>query len=242
MVPLLREHDPFPPVTQALGADSVAPGLLAMTERVTPQRILEAYRLGIFPWYSAGQPVLWWSPDPRMVLHPVDFRVSVNLRKFIRQVLHDDDWAIQVDKDFSAVMQSCAETPRPGQHGTWITHSMIAAYSSLHRQNQAHSIEVWHQKKRVAGLYGVAIGRMFFGESMFTRCNNGSKLALAALCAFLMKNKIVIADCQQETAHLRSLGATPITRDVFVNHVQMTVVQRSIVDWQFDKYILQAWA
>lgn len=210
MIAWLDPQDPFPPVAEALGPDSEAPGLLAASRDLSPQRLLLAYRQGIFPWYSSGQPVLWWSTDPRMVLPPSALRVSLNLRKTLRRVLRDADWEIRVDDDFLAVMRACATTPRDGQDGTWITDDIIAAYGTLHRNGMAHSVESWYRGERVGGLYGVALGRMFFGESMFAHRTDASKIALAALCAFLGNHGVAMIDCQQETDHLASLGARPI--------------------------------
>ncbi|WP_439685243.1 leucyl/phenylalanyl-tRNA--protein transferase [Cupriavidus oxalaticus] len=242
MIAWLDPHDPFPPVEQALGPDSDAPGLLAASRDLSPQRLLLAYRQGIFPWYSSGQPVLWWSTDPRMVLAPHALRVSVTLRKTLRRVLRDADWEIRVDDDFLAVMRACAITPRDGQDGTWITDEIIAAYGTLHRNGMAHSVESWYRGERVGGLYGVAMGRMFFGESMFAHRTDASKIALAALCAFLGNHGVAMIDCQQETDHLASLGASPIPRAEFVAHVRAAAVQPAIHPWRFDKSVLERWA
>lgn len=241
MVPWLNSLDPFPPASQALNADTAVPGLLAVTQELTATRLLQAYQQGIFPWYTEGQPVLWWSPDPRMVLAPAALKISTSLRKTIKQVLQDTAWEIRVNFDFVATMQACAHIKRPHQDGTWITAAIVDAYHQLHQHGQAHSIETWHDNQCVAGLYGVALGRMFFGESMFTRCLNGSKLALAALCAFLLEHQVALIDCQQETAHLASLGGYPIPRKKFIDHVRQAVTQNDIKDWHFDKKILQKW-
>ncbi len=242
MIAWLDPQDPFPPVGEALGPDSEAPGLLAASRDLSPQRLLLAYRQGIFPWYSSGQPVLWWSTDPRMVLPPPALRVSLNLRKTLRRVLRDADWEIRVDDDFLAVMRACATTPRDGQDGTWITDDIIAAYGTLHRNGMAHSVESWYRGERVGGLYGVALGRMFFGESMFAHRTDASKIALAALCAFLGNHGVAMIDCQQETDHLASLGAHPIPRARFVSHVRAATAQPAISPWRFDKSVLERWA
>src|SRR5690349_5104051 len=160
MVPWLGPDDPFPPVERALSAASGAPGLLAASADLLPSRLIDAYRRGIFPWYSDGQPVLWWTPDPRMVLFPAEFKVSDSLRKTLKRVVRDPVWEIRVDDDFSAVMRACADTPRDGQRGTWITTDIVDAYTTLHRAGSAHSIETWHDGVRVGGLYGVSFGRM----------------------------------------------------------------------------------
>lgn len=241
MIPWLSDDDPFPPVTQALQINDVAPGLLAASPYLTVSRLVQAYHQGIFPWYSEGQAVLWWSPDPRMVLMPSKFRASHSLRKLIRQVLRRDEWEIYIDRDFQGVMQSCANIQRPSQNGTWITQAILATYYTLHQQNQAHSIEIYYAGQQIAGLYGVALGRMFFGESMFTRYPNASKLALAALCAFLKRSQVHLMDCQQASSHLASLGAFTIPRKKFITHVNQTVGQPPITNWQLDKTILQDW-
>lgn len=242
MITWLDPHDPFPPVERALGPASDAPGLLAASRDLTPQRLLLAYRQGIFPWYSDGQPVLWWSADPRMVLRPEAFAVSLSLRKTLRRVLRDPAWEIRVDDDFVAVMRACAMTPRDGQLGTWITDEIVDAYSVLHRAGLAHSVETWYQGARVGGLYGVALGRMFYGESMFAHRTDASKIALAALCAFLAQHAVAMIDCQQETEHLASLGARPIPRADFVAHVKTASASPDINPWRFDKSVLARWA
>lgn len=240
MVPWLAPDEAFPDVSQALDADSPAPGLLAVSEDLTPERLETAYRHGIFPWYSAEQPVLWWSTDPRMVLRPSALKISHSLRKTLQQVVDDLAWEIRTDFDFTATMQACAAVPREGQNGTWITPAIIAAYSALHRQGKAHSVETFYAGERVGGLYGVCLGRMFYGESMFATRRDASKIALAALCAYLVQQNVAMIDCQQETAHLASLGASPIPRATFIQHIKAAVGAPSIAPWQFDKQILQA--
>ncbi|MBY4897625.1 leucyl/phenylalanyl-tRNA--protein transferase [Cupriavidus sp. AU9028] len=241
MIPWLEPHDPFPPPDAALGHDSGAPGLLAASHDLSPQRLLLAYRQGIFPWYGQGQPVLWWSTDPRMVLVPTELHVSANLRKTLKRVVRDAAWEIRVDDDFAAVMHACAQTPREGQDGTWITPEIIAAYTALHRRGQAHSVETWFEGRRVGGLYGVALGAMFFGESMFAHRTDASKIALAALCGFLAAQGVTMIDCQQETDHLASLGGRPIPREAFVAHVRQAVTQGGPHPWHFDKTALEWW-
>jgi leucyl/phenylalanyl-tRNA--protein transferase len=237
MVPWLAHDDPFPSVERALGASSGAPGLLAASSDLLPSRLVDAYRRGIFPWYSDGQPVLWWSPDPRMILRPDEFKVSPSLRKTLRRVLREPAWEIRVDADFSAVMRACAQTPRHGQRGTWITADVIDAYTSLHRAGEAHSVETWLDGERVGGLYGVSLGRMFFGESMFASVTDASKIALAALVAHLRRNGVEMIDCQQNTSHLASLGGREIARSAFIAHVRKTV-RAEPISWRFDKTAL----
>jgi len=242
MIAWLDPQDPFPPVERALGPATEAPGLLAASRDLSPQRLLLAYRQGIFPWYSVGQPVLWWSTDPRMVLAPQALRISTTFRKTLRRVLRDPDWEIRVDDDFLAVMRACALTPREGQDGTWITQEIITAYGALHGSGMAHSVEAWYRGERVGGLYGVALGRMFYGESMFAHRTDASKIALAALCAFLGNHGVPMIDCQQETDHLASLGARPISRAEFLAHVRTASAQPAITPWRFDKSVLERWA
>jgi leucyl/phenylalanyl-tRNA--protein transferase len=237
MVPWLGTDDPFPPVERALGAASGAPGLLAASGDLLPSRLIDAYRRGIFPWYSDGQPVLWWSPDPRMILCPAEFKLSPSLRKTLKRVLRDNAWEIRVDHDFAAVMRACAQAPRRGQRGTWITADVVEAYSSLHRLGDAHSIESWFEGERVGGLYGVSFGKMFFGESMFAHATDASKIALAALVGHLRRHKIEMIDCQQNTSHLASLGGREIARKAFIAHVRASVDAPSI-PWGFDKTAL----
>jgi leucyl/phenylalanyl-tRNA---protein transferase len=237
MVPWLGPDDPFPPVEHALGPLSGAPGLLAASSDLLPWRLVDAYRRGIFPWYSDGQPVLWWCPDPRMILVPEEFKVAPSLRKTIKRVLREPRWEVRVDHDFPAVMRACAQAPRRGQRGTWITAEIIDAYSQLHRVGEAHSVETWLDGERVGGLYGVSLGRMFFGESMFSDVSDASKIALAALIGHLRRHGVEMLDCQQNTSHLASLGGREIPRKAFVAHVRAAVAEAPI-PWRFDKTAL----
>ncbi len=222
MVPWLGPDEPFPPVERALGAASGAAGLLAASADLLPSRLIDAYRHGIFPWYSDGQPVLWWSPDPRMILRPREFKVSLSLKKTLKRVLRDDAWEIRVDHDFAGVMRAC---------------DVVEAYSSLHRAGEAHSIETWRDGKRVGGLYGVSFGRMFFGESMFAEVTDASKIALSALVGHLRRHEIEMIDCQQNTSHLASLGGREIARKAFIAHVRASV-DAAPIPWGFDKTVL----
>ncbi len=207
MIPWLRAGAPFPPIKSALDDPN---GLLVAGGDLSPGRLLDAYRHGIFPWYSDGQPVLWWSPDPRTVLYVDEFKVPRSLRKVAKQRRFE----ITVDAAFAGVIEACA-APRPGARGTWITAEMMDAYICLHRQGSAHSVEAWRDGRLAGGLYGVAIGRMFFGESMFAREPDASKIALMSLVAILRRLGVPLIDCQQETAHLGRFGARPISRQVF---------------------------
>lgn len=220
-LPWLDRDTPLPPVELAL---SEPDGLLAAGSDLSVARLVEAYSNGIFPWYSDGEPVLWWSPNPRMVLACADFSISHSLAKRLRQMArleHDPAAAIQVrvDTAFDRVLQACA-APRGGQPGTWITNDMQQAYRDWHRAGSAHSIETWVDGTLSAGLYGISLGGMFFGESMFTHITDGSKIALAHLVRFLSNHDVPWIDCQQQTSHLASLGARPIARERFVRQVR----------------------
>lgn len=221
MIPWLAPGEPFPPVEQALAHPN---GLLAATLEIDAERLIEAYRHGIFPWYSAGEPVLWWSPDPRMALPTAALRVTRSLRRRMRAALHAARWSVRLDTAFEAVMRACA-APRPDQRGSWITEPLIAAYVALHERDLAHSVEVWDGSTLVAGLYGVSLGRMFYGESMFTRASDGSKTALTALVQVLLAHEVPLIDCQQATAHLASLGAREMPRAAFCRHVTQACAQ-----------------
>jgi leucyl/phenylalanyl-tRNA--protein transferase len=208
MIPWLEANTPFPDVSDALTID--APGLLAAGADLSPQRLLVAYQHGIFPWFSEGQPILWWSTDPRMVLDTGQFRISDSLRKTLRKVERSMEqggrWQVRFDSAFEAVMRACAAPRRDGP-GTWISQDIIAGYTGLHAMCHAHSAELWLDGELVGGAYGVCIGHMFYGESMFARVTDGSKIALAYLVAFLRSHGVTMIDCQQETSHLASLGA-----------------------------------
>jgi leucyl/phenylalanyl-tRNA--protein transferase len=193
-------------------------------------RLLDAYRHGIFPWYSEGDPVLWWSPHPRMVLFAEEFRVSRTFGKTLRRTARSARIELRANTAFEAVMRACA-APREGESGTWITPAVIAAYTALHRQGLAVSIETWSDGELAGGLYGVSIGRMFFGESMFAHVADASKIALATLVRLLLREKVRVIDCQQNTRHLASLGAREIGRADFLAHVK-TAVDAAPIDWR----------
>jgi len=201
-----QDPEAFPPPERADRS-----GLLAVGGDLSPARLLAGYRRGIFPWYSEGQPILWHSPDPRFVLLPGRLHVPRSLDKVLRRGTYD----IRADTAFSEVLSACARVPRPGQDGTWITSAMHAAYVTLHRLGHAHSVEAWKDGELVGGLYGVALGRVFFGESMFARAPDASKVALVHLVAKLKRDGVPLIDCQQETAHLAAFGARPIPRRAF---------------------------
>lgn len=207
-LPELHRHDLwFPPLDEALQDPN---GLLAFGGDLRPERILAAYRHGVFPWYQDGQPILWWSPDPRAVLFPAEIVVSRSMRK----VLRDPAFSIHLDRDFDAVIRACGELTER-RTGTWITEPMRRAYGELHRRGHAHSVEVWRDGELVGGLYGLAIGRVFFGESMFSRVANASKLALIHLCARLQTWGFAVIDCQVTNDHLLSMGSREIERARF---------------------------
>lgn len=231
MIPWLEPRDPFPPVEQALEEPN---GLLAAGDDLSMPRLLEAYSRGIFPWFNEEDPVLWWSPDPRMVLFTDRLHVSRSLRKTIRS----GHLRVTCDGAFAAVMRACAE-PRPGQDGTWITRGMVYAYEQLAAHGHAHSVEVWEGDALVGGLYGVSIGSMFFGESMFTRRADASKVALVALARQLGRWGLPLIDCQTSTAHLASLGACELPRADFVGEVARLVrLEVPARPWTFDPDLL----
>ena len=212
MIPYLAADDPFPPVDLALRNPN---GLLAAGADLSPARLMDAYAHGIFPWFNDDDPVLWWSPDPRMVLPVREIRISRSLRRTIRS----HRFRVSADMAFAAVVAGCA-APRRDQHGTWITEDMAVAYLRLFDMGHAHSIETWSGDDLVGGLYGVALGRMFFGESMFSRRSDASKVALVLLARQLGRWGFDIIDCQMSTDHLASLGAREISRAAFLRHVR----------------------
>jgi leucyl/phenylalanyl-tRNA--protein transferase len=226
MIPWLAPGQPFPPVETALTSPN---GLLAASATLTLQRLLEAYPRGIFPWYSEGEPVLWWSPEPRMVLFTSEFRISRSLARTLRRAATSDSIELHLDRAFDDVIRACAE-PRERESGTWITDEVVDAYTGLHRRGLAHSIETWIDGRLAGGLYGVSIGRMFFGESMFARVPDASKIALAALVRLLLDEKVRVIDCQQNTRHLASLGGREIRRRDFLALLR-TAVNAAPIDW-----------
>ena len=230
---LEHPRQPLPPTSQALGPDSDAPGLLAAGGKLTPARLTEAYTHGVFPWYGAGQEVLWWAPDPRMVLYVAEFRLARSLRKTVQRFIASDDGEVRIDSAFRRVVEACAATPRPGQGGSWIVPEMVDAYSAWHRTGRAHSVETWIGGELAGGLYGVSFGRMFFGESMFSHRTDASKVALVALMCFCRANGIGLVDCQQNTAHLASFGAREVPREVFETELQARTQLSEVADWTY---------
>lgn len=227
MIHILSSDTPFPPLEHALVKPN---GLLAAGGDLSPERLLSAYRRGIFPWFNDGEPILWWSPDPRMVLFPHELKVSRSLR----QTLKKKRYEIRTDHAFSSVIQACA-APRRKQDGTWIHNEMIAAYSELHRQGIAHSVETWINGELAGGLYGVAIGQMFYGESMFSRITDASKIALVHLVKQLENWNFGLIDCQMKTTHLASMGAREIPRSFFVQRLNKLIHEPGRNGrWHFD--------
>ncbi len=235
--PAFLSHDPeapFPPAETALRQPD---GLLAIGGDLSTQRLLNAYRHGIFPWYSEGQPILWWAPDPRMVFRTDGVRLSSRFRRGLRH----STWQVRADTAFAQVMDACAGTPRPGQDGTWITDAMQSAYLELHRLGHAHSVEVFDQGRLVGGLYGVAIGRMFFGESMYSGESGGSKVALAALAHRLREWGWPLIDAQVENPHLLSLGAESWPRPKFLAQVaELTGLAGAVGSWTARFGVIEA--
>ena len=210
----LSKNLSFPPPHLA-----IKEGLLAVGGDLSVERLLLAYRSGIFPWYSPGEPILWWSPDPRLVLYPDELRTSKSLRKVIKR----KSFRITFNQDFDAVIQACAEAKRTYGEGTWITDEMKTAYCTLHRKGYAHSVEAWQGERLVGGLYGISIGRVFFGESMFSRVSNSSKVAFVTLVENLERLKFKLIDCQVRTDHLVRFGAREIPRKLFLEQVEKAV-------------------
>lgn len=208
-VAALEKDTPFPPIGNALAEPN---GLLAIGGDLSSERLLTAYRSGVFPWFSQGEPVLWWTPNPRMVLFTKDFKVSKSLAKRLKK----NDYEVKFNTQFRQVMEACAETNRPDQDGTWITPDIIDAYCELHQLGYAHSAETWIDNTLVGGLYGVLINKMFYGESMFHHVTDASKIAFAHMVDYLKSKGIGMIDCQMNTKHLASLGAKEIHRTEFM--------------------------
>ncbi len=226
MIPWLTKNSPFPSVDTALRTPN---GLLAAGGELNPEQILAAYERGIFPWFNPDEAILWWSPDPRMVLFPERFKISHSFTK----VLRNTHYQVRTDSAFERVMRACA-APRAGAHGTWISEEMITAYCALHGLGYAHSVEVWCDEELIGGLYGISIGRMFYGESMFSRQSNASKIALAHLAKQLQRWQFGMIDCQMNTPHLASLGAHEIPRSVFLQKLTELIHYAPPEPWRFD--------
>ncbi|MDX1348342.1 MAG: leucyl/phenylalanyl-tRNA--protein transferase [Thiomicrorhabdus chilensis] len=212
----------FPPTNLALDEPD---GLLAIGGALTQEWLLQAYSKGIFPWFNPDEPILWWSPNPRSVLLIDDLKIRRSLRKSLRKMYESHQLKVTLDQSFIEVMQHCAQIERKDQAGTWITDDMLSAYNLLHQAGHAHSVEVWWQDELVGGLYGVTIGKMFFGESMFSKINDASKIALVALSMQLKAWGFSLIDTQVETAHLKSMGASMVSRQVFESLLQQQIQQ-----------------
>ncbi|HTS55367.1 MAG TPA: leucyl/phenylalanyl-tRNA--protein transferase [Burkholderiales bacterium] len=228
MIHWLERNGDFPPVEQALRRPN---GLLAAGGDLSPERLLRAYRRGIFPWFSEGEPILWWSPNPRMVLVPGELKIARSLAKTLRKA----DFEVRADSAFERVIQACAE-PRPRQRGTWITAAMQAAYTRLHGLGVAHCVETWRGGELIGGLYGLALGRMFYGESMFSRASDASKIALVYLARQLERWNFGLIDCQMNTPLLASFGAREIARPQFTRRVAELVNYPNVpAPWVLDE-------
>jgi len=227
MIPCLGPLDPFPPCSKALRQPN---GLLAAGGDLSPERLIDAYSHGIFPWFNEDEPILWWSPSPRMVLFPNELKVSRSLKKTLRNRAYE----VRLDSAFTQVMQACAQ-PRKDQGGTWISPAMIAAYTQLHGLGIAHSVETWIDGELVGGLYGIALGRMFYGESMFSTVTDASKIAFVHLVWQLKRWNFGMIDCQMKTSHLSSLGAREIPRaDFLIRLDELTQHSPIPSPWRLD--------
>jgi leucyl/phenylalanyl-tRNA--protein transferase len=229
----LEPGQDFPPASQSWGEQSAAPGLLAAGGTLDVETLRRAYSKGIFPWYSEGQPTLWWCPNPRMVLDVTEFRFHSSFKKALQKFRKTAGCEVRIDSAFEQVIYSCSTSPREDQEGTWIVPDMIAAYGNLHRAGFAHSVETWRNGKLVGGLYCVALGKFVFGESMFSDSTDASKIALAGLVGFCRHHGIQHIDCQQNTRHLAFLGAREISRELFLEQVTAGVAQPDPL-WKFD--------
>ena len=236
-LPQLQPGQAFPPVDQAWGQDSPACGLLAAGGRLDVATLVRAYSNGIFPWFSEGQPILWWSTDPRMALDVRQFKLRRSLKQTLQRFTRDAQCQIRIDTAFERVIKACAQNPRgessASSSGTWIVPDMIKAYCALHSAGLAHSVEAWVNGELVGGLYCVALGKAVFGESMFSLQTDASKVALAALVCFCQHHGIQLIDCQQNTGHLASLGAAEMPRSAFLAHVKTSAAQPA-PNWHFD--------
>jgi leucyl/phenylalanyl-tRNA--protein transferase len=232
-IPWIEESDPLPPAHSACSDEaSGLKGLVAAGGGLSVERLLEAYSHGMFPWYSEGQPVLWWSPTPRMVLEVENFKLHRSLRKTLQKFTQTPSASVTFDTAFDRVIEHCAAFEREGQNGTWILEDMVSAYQALHRAGFAHSVETWIEGELVGGLYCVSIGKAVFGESMFALQTDASKIALSALVAFAKQHSITWIDCQQNTKHLAFLGAHEIPQAAFLQSIDKAVTQTAPT-WEF---------
>ena len=229
----LEPGQDFPSPEHAWGPTDPAPGLLAAGGMLDVPTLVKAYAQGIFPWYSAGQPILWWSTDPRMVLRPEAFKLHRSLRKTLTKLVNEQRVVIRIDHSFERVIRACAHTPRDGQDGTWILPAMVQAYCGLHAAGHAHSVEAWIDGELAGGLYCINLGGVVFGESMFSRRSDASKIALAALVALARHHSLPLIDCQQNTPHLSSLGGELMPRQAFLRQVKQ-LSSLPGPHWHFD--------
>ena len=232
-LPWLQPGDDFPPVTAGWGRDTPAPGLLAAGGALDVATLKRAYSAGIFPWFGRNEPILWWSIDPRMVLHTQRFKLHPSLRKTLNRFRMDSQCEIRIDSAFSQVIHACSTSARAGQSGTWIVPDMVRAYQALHEAGCAHSVETWVGGELMGGLYAVSMGKAVFGESMFAKATDASKIALAALVGFCRAHDIAMIDCQQNTRHLASLGAAEMPRADFLKQVGQGLAQAAPL-WEFQ--------
>ena len=232
-LPWLDPGAPFPNVARTWGEDDPIPGLLAAGGVLDVPTLVQAYSNGIFPWFGNEQPILWWSPNPRMVLQVDNFVLNRSLRKRLARFRLDARCEIRIDHAFSEVLQACATAPRTGQSGTWIVPQMVQAYEAFHQAGYAHSVETWVDGRLEGGLYCVALGKAVFGESMFARSTDASKIALAALVALCRHHGVPQVDCQQNTQHLASLGAAEMPRAQFVKKVRQQRTAPAL-SWVFE--------
>jgi leucyl/phenylalanyl-tRNA--protein transferase len=240
-IPWLNAKSPFPSPRTFIQDDPELPdGLIAISESMDENRLLDAYRQGMFPWYSEGEPVLWWCTSPRMVLETACINISQSLHKKLKQVLKQSTWEIKVDSAFLDVIAACAQSQRKNQDGTWITEDIINYYYALHQRGIAHSVETWYEGQLVGGLYGINLGKMFYGESMFRHATDASKIALAALCAWCSSVGIRYIDCQQQTQHLSSMGAHPISKNDFLDWIE-SQIDLTPPTWLWDKSVLRTY-
>ena len=241
-IPWLEDTDGlFPSPRSFIQSDPDLPeGLLALSNTMDANLLLQAYRQGIFPWYSEGQPVMWWCTAPRMVLDTQALKLSHSLLKKLKQVISNQAWEVRVDSAFKKVITACAQSQRKNQDGTWITDDIIEHYLTLHQWGIAHSVETWLDGELVGGLYGINLGKMMYGESMFKDVTDASKIALAALCAWCNQVGIRYIDCQQETSHLASLGAKAIPKNDFLDWIE-SQIDLPAPTWNWNKSVLYAY-
>lgn len=225
---LLGKSIAFPPAEKANRE-----GIVAVGGDLSPDRLLNAYANGIFPWYSDGDPILWWSPSPRLVLFPAELHVSKSMEKLLQKKPPRFQWTM--DRHFREVIENCRTIPRKGQPGTWITNDMREAYIHLHEMGFCHSLEVWHEDQLVGGIYGLSLGKCFFGESMFSKITNASKFAFIKLAQQLLKMEFIMLDCQVPSTHLKSLGAREISRQEFLKFLKKGLQFKTLVgNWNID--------